>query len=100
VKPLLLGPYAFLAAARRARKRCPRAPALIAEAARRLRVDPYDPVLETHHLGGRLEGSWAARAGEGLWLVFRLVEHQGSEAILLETVGEHVDTVDAQVSVY
>jgi addiction module RelE/StbE family toxin len=54
-----------------------------------LSQDAFDPRLRTHKLKGRLEGSWACRVGYDLRILFSFVQHEGSEAILLETVGTH-----------
>jgi len=54
-----------------------------------LSEDAYDSRLRTHKLKGKLEGSWACSAGYDLRIIFSFVEHEGAEAILLETVGTH-----------
>jgi hypothetical protein len=45
------------------------------------------PRLTESQLKGRLEGTWTSPAGYDLRNLFRLVEYEGSEAILLLTVG-------------
>jgi len=45
--------------------------------------------LQTHKLTGKLKGSWACSASYDLRIVFKFVEHEGREAILLESVGTH-----------
>jgi len=35
------------------------------------------------------EGSWASSAGYDLRIVFKFVQREGAEAILLETIGTH-----------
>jgi mRNA-degrading endonuclease YafQ of YafQ-DinJ toxin-antitoxin module len=40
-------------------------------------------------LKGKLEGSWACSAGYDLRIIFSFVQHEGAEAILLETMGTH-----------
>lgn len=54
-----------------------------------LAEDVHDSRLRTHKLKGRLEGSWACSAGYDLRIIFSFVEQEGTEAILLETVGTH-----------
>lgn len=54
-----------------------------------LSADAFHPKLKTHKLKGDLEGSWACSAGYDLRIIFEFVEHEGSEAILLETLGTH-----------
>jgi mRNA-degrading endonuclease YafQ of YafQ-DinJ toxin-antitoxin module len=51
--------------------------------------DAFDPRLKTHRLSGDLEGVWACSAGYNLRILFEFVEHEGTEAILLLTVGTH-----------
>ncbi len=43
--------------------------------------------MKTHKLKGDLAGSWACSAGDDLRIVFEFVQHEGGEAILLQTVG-------------
>ena len=54
-----------------------------------LSVDAFHARLRTHKLKGELEGSWACSAGYDLRVVFRFVEYEGTDAILLETIGTH-----------
>ena len=54
-----------------------------------LSEDPFHPMLRTHKLHGKLEGSWACKLGHDLRIVFDFVEYERTEAILLHTVGTH-----------
>jgi mRNA-degrading endonuclease YafQ of YafQ-DinJ toxin-antitoxin module len=54
-----------------------------------LAEDAFHPQLRTHKLTGRLRGSWACSAGYDLRIIFKFVRHEGTEAILLETVRTH-----------
>jgi len=54
-----------------------------------LAEDAFDPRLKTHKLRGELEGSWACSAGYDLCILFEFVQHEGAEAISLQTVGTH-----------
>jgi len=45
--------------------------------------------LKTHKLKGDLEGSWACSLGRDLRVVFAFVQHEGKEAILLQSLGTH-----------
>jgi len=54
-----------------------------------LETDAFDPQLRSHKLKGELEGCWSCSAGYDLRIVFEFVQHQGSEAILLLSVGTH-----------
>ena len=54
-----------------------------------LTADCFHPRLKTHKLKGELEGCWACSAGYDLRLVFKFVEFEGAEAILLLTVSAH-----------
>ena len=51
--------------------------------------DAFHHQLRTHKLKGKLAGSWACSVGHELRIVFSFIEHEGAEAILLETVGTH-----------
>lgn len=54
-----------------------------------LSEDAFHPQLKTHKLKGNLVGSWACSVGYDLRIVFKFVQHEESEAILLETIGSH-----------
>lgn len=54
-----------------------------------LAEDAYHPTLKTHKLKGDMDGSWACSAGYDLRVIFPFVEHEGGEAISLQTVGTH-----------
>ena len=86
---LLLPSPAFLRAARRIVKRDTSLAQDLGDALSLLSEDAFAPRLRTHKLRGKLDGSWACSAGYDLRIVFSFVEHEGSEAILLETVGSH-----------
>jgi mRNA-degrading endonuclease YafQ of YafQ-DinJ toxin-antitoxin module len=52
-----------------------------------LAADAFDPRLKTHKLKGELDGSWSCSVGYDLRIVVELVQHNGAEAILLQTIG-------------
>lgn len=54
-----------------------------------LAEDAFHPLLRTHKLKGKLEGSWACSAGYDLRIIFEFTQYEGSEAILLESIGTH-----------
>jgi addiction module RelE/StbE family toxin len=54
-----------------------------------LAEDPFHPRLRTHKLKGRLASSWACSVAYDLRIVFEFLEHEGEQAILLESVGSH-----------
>ena len=61
----------------------------IAETLEKLAADATQPSLRTHKLRGPLAGSWACSAGHDVRLVFDYVDRDGSEAILLNSIGTH-----------
>lgn len=85
----LLQSSAFLRAARRLVKRNPELAADLQATLVRLMEDAFDPILKTHKLKGELSGSWACTVGYDLRIIFEFVQHQGREAVLLETIGTH-----------
>jgi mRNA interferase YafQ len=89
VKRLLLRSAAFMRAARRTLKKDPRAADGIQESLELLSADVFHPHLKTHKLKGVFEGHWACSAGYDLRIIFRFVQHEGKESILLETIGTH-----------
>ena len=54
-----------------------------------LSVDPFQPRLRTHKLKGELKESYACSAGYDLRIIFKFVDHENQQAILLESVGTH-----------
>ncbi len=80
---------AFVRAARRAIKKRPHLAEDLRSTLELLSVDAFYPRLRTHKLKGDLEGSWACSAGYDLRIIFEFVQHEGVEAILLQTVGTH-----------
>jgi len=52
-------------------------------------IEPFHPRLKTHKLKGELQNSWACSAGYDLRIIFQFVEHEGQQAILLESIGTH-----------
>ncbi len=89
MKRLLFRSNAFVRSAKRVLKKNAQAFQDIQSALMLLATDCFDPRLKTHKLKGDLEGSWACSAGYDLRIVFKFVEHEGSEGILLLTVGTH-----------
>ncbi len=49
----------------------------------------FNSSLKSHKLSGDLSGSWACSAGYNLRIIFSIVNSEGKEAILLETIGTH-----------
>ena len=85
----LLRSSAFVRAARRAVRKQPCVAEDIRVALELLAENAFHPQLQTHKLKGKLKGSWACRAGYDLRIVFKFVQHEGEEAVLLGTVGTH-----------
>jgi len=89
VNRLLLPSSSFTAAAKKLVKQQRQSSLGIQSALQLLASDAFDPRLKTHKLKGELQGFWACSAGYDLRIVFRFVQHQGAEAILLESIGTH-----------
>ena len=54
-----------------------------------LEEDAFHPTLRAHKLKGRLADSWACSVSYDLRIIFTFVQHDGEEAVLLETIGTH-----------
>jgi len=89
VKRLLLPSSAFIRAAKRILKRDASLAGPVQAVLELLAEDASHPQLRTHKLKGKLDGSWACSVGYDLRIVFSFVQHEGAEAILLETMGTH-----------
>jgi mRNA interferase YafQ len=89
MRRFLLQSAVFVRAARRVVKKNPEAAASLQATLETLGADAFQPALKTHKLKGELAGSWACSAGYDLRIVFEFVQHEGSEAIQLQTVGTH-----------
>ena len=89
MKRTLLRSSSFVRAARKSTNRQRSVALPIQTTLELLAEDAFHPRLRTHKLKGRLEGSWACSAGYDLRVVFKFVQHEGAEAILLETIGTH-----------
>jgi len=89
MRRLLLQSAPFVRAARRLVKKDPQAVAILQTTLELLAEDAFQPPLKTHKLKGELAGSWACSAGHNLRVVFEFVQHEGTEAIQLQTVGTH-----------
>ena len=79
----------FVRAARRFVKRQPHMLNEIRDTLLLMERDAFDPKLRTHKLKGDLAGTWSCNAGYDLRIVFEFVEQEGSQAILLLSVGTH-----------
>ncbi len=86
---LLLPSSAFVRRAKKILKKRPLASQDLQSALELLAADCFHPRLKTHKLKGELEGSWACSVGYDLRVVFKFVEYEGSEGILLLTLGTH-----------
>ena len=85
----LLRSEAFIRAARRVTRRNPDQVKSIEKAVDLLAEDPFQPALKTHKLKGKLSGSWGCSAQHDMRIIFRFVEYEGAQAILLQSVGTH-----------
>lgn len=89
MKRKLLRSTAFSRAAKKYIKKKPAQTENLLSCLKLLEEDAFHGGLRTHKLTGVLSGSWAVSASYDLRIIFRFVQHEGAEAILLETVGTH-----------
>ena len=80
---------AFVRATKRLLKRQPESDDALGVALERLAADAFDIRLKTHKLKGDLKGFLAFSIDNELRIIFKIVEHEGAEAVLLQTVGTH-----------
>ena len=86
---VLLRSTAFVRETKKTLKKNPRLASSLKTTFQLLSTDPYTPSLKTHKLKGDLKSYWACSAGYNLRIIFRFVEHEGCEAILLASIGTH-----------
>lgn len=89
MRRLLLRSNTFMRTAKRLLRKRPEVAEDIQSTLELLSIDAFHSKLKSHKLKGDLEGSWACSVGYDLRIVFEFVQHDGSEAILLETIGTH-----------
>ena len=89
MRRVVLRSSVFVPDARRLVKRNPQAAEALRVTLEQLTEDMNNPALRSHKLRGGLAGSWACSAGYDLRIVFTLVQHEGAEAVLLQSVGTH-----------
>jgi mRNA interferase YafQ len=85
----LLRSSAFVRNARKLVKKKPELANDIQETLVALSNDPFQPHLRTHKLKGELKDSYACSAGYDLRIIFKLVQYEQQQAILLEAIGSH-----------
>ena len=86
---VLLRSTAFVRAASRFLKRSPDLAPTLQITLQQRADDAFHHQLKTHKLKGDLQGSWACSVAYDLRIVFKLVQHGGTEAILLQSIGTH-----------
>jgi len=89
MKRQLIRSSAFIRAAKKFVKKHSELVQDLQETLKLLSEDAYDSQLRTYKLYGEFKGSWACSIGYDLRIMFKFIDHEGVEAILLETVGTH-----------
>ena len=89
MKFVLLRSSAFVRSARKIIKRQPQLAQNIQNALELICSDPFQARLKTHKLKGELKDSYACSAGYDLRIIFKFVEYEQTQAILLESIGTH-----------
>ncbi len=86
---VLLRSSAFIRESRKILKKPPQKAQNFQNTLELLSTEPFHPQLRTHKLKGDLQDSWACSAGYDLRIIFQFVEHEKTQAILLESIGTH-----------
>lgn len=86
---VLLRSNVFVKNARKILKKQPSLAQNIQNTLTLLCTDPFQPQLKTHKLKGELKDSYACSVGYDLRIIFKFVEYEQKQAILLETIGNH-----------
>ena len=86
---VLLRSSAFVREARRTVRKNPQIAQNIQNTLELLSTEPFHHRLRTHKLKGDLQDSWACSVGYDLRIIFKFVDHEKRQAILLESIGTH-----------
>ncbi len=86
---ILLRSSAFVREAKKLVKKQPQTAKNIQSTLELLCIEPFHPRLRTHKLKGDLKDSWACSAGYDLRIIFKFVDYENTQAILLESIGSH-----------
>ena len=86
---VLLRSSAFIKNARKIGKKQPELATNLKDTLESLCEDPFQPRLRTHKLKGELKDSYACSAGYDLRIIFKFVQYEQTQAILLESIGTH-----------
>jgi len=70
-------------------KKHPRLDGRLRSVLEQLADDAFHQSLGTHKLSGDMEGFWSSEVAYDLRVIFTFVDSEGSEAILLQTIGTH-----------
>ena len=89
MKFILLRSSVFVRNARKIVKKQPQLAKNIQNTLEILCNDPFQAKLRTHKLKGELKNSYACSAGYDMRIVFKFVEYEQKQAILLESIGTH-----------
>ena len=89
MKRALLRTPTFTRAVKAYVKRHPDLVNALNEVLRALADDAHAPALRTHKLKGRLSDRWACSVEYDVRIIFRFIQHEGGEAILLLSLGTH-----------
>lgn len=89
MKFVLLRSNTFVRSAKRFLKKHPEISPNLQNALELLSIEPFHPRLKTHKLKGEFQDSWACSGGYDLRIIFKFVEHEETQAILLEAIGTH-----------
>lgn len=91
MRRILLKSPSFVRTARKILKKHPDSKKVLQQAFESLQENIFLPSLKTHKLQGKLEGSYACSLGYDLRLIFEIVQYEGKDAILLQSIGTHED---------
>ncbi|MDJ0747025.1 MAG: type II toxin-antitoxin system mRNA interferase toxin, RelE/StbE family [Xenococcaceae cyanobacterium MO_167.B27] len=86
---VLLRSNAFIRNARKIIRKQPELAGNLQDTLELLSLDPFQPRLKTHKLKGELKDSYACTVGYDLRIIFKFVEYEQTQAILLEAIGTH-----------
>ncbi len=89
MKVMLIKSGSFIKKAKKLIKRNPKITQDLQATLKTLSEDPFHPSLKTHKLKGELFEFWACSINYDLRIIFKFIQHEDMQSVLLSSIGTH-----------